>query len=55
MGQISLFDHFDYLETLAKHKDPLEKLDKVIDWSLFRVATTLRMSLFASSIQLNLT
>jgi IS5 family transposase len=36
MGQISLFDHSDYLETLAKHKDPLEKLDKVIDWSLFR-------------------
>jgi transposase, IS5 family len=36
MGQISLFDHSDYLETLAKHKDPLEKLDKVIDWSVFR-------------------
>ncbi len=31
MGQISLFDHSDYLETLAKHKDPLEKLDKVIE------------------------
>jgi len=36
MGQISLFDHSDYLESLAKHKDPLEKLDKMIDWKVFR-------------------
>jgi IS5 family transposase len=36
MGQISLFDHSDYLETLAKHKDPLEKLDTAIDWQVFR-------------------
>ncbi|HSQ40771.1 MAG TPA: IS5 family transposase [Fibrobacteraceae bacterium] len=35
MGQLSLLDHSDYLETLAKHKDPLEKLDKTIDWTVF--------------------
>jgi transposase, IS5 family len=35
MGQISIFDHSDYLKTLANHKDPLEKLDKVIEWGAF--------------------
>jgi IS5 family transposase len=36
MNQISIFEHNDFLSTLAQHKDPLEKLDRAIDWDLFR-------------------
>lgn len=36
MSQISLLDHSDYLDHLSKHKDPLEKLQQSINWSVFR-------------------
>lgn len=36
MSQLSIFDHSDYLDSLSKHKDPLEKLDATFDWEVFR-------------------
>ena len=36
MSQVSFFEHSDFLSHLGKHKDPLEKLNKAINWKQFR-------------------
>jgi len=36
MGQISFFEHADFLVHLNKHKDPLKKLDQAINWKQFK-------------------
>lgn len=36
MGQLGLFDTDHALEALSKHGDPLEKLNRSIDWKIFR-------------------
>jgi transposase, IS5 family len=34
--QRGFFDEFDRLELISKHGDPLEKLNQLIDWEMFR-------------------
>lgn len=36
MGQLSLFDTENVLEALSKHGDPLEQLNKSINWKIFK-------------------
>ena len=36
MGQLGLFDNENILAALSNHGDPLERLNKSIDWKLFR-------------------
>ena len=36
MGQLSLFDTENALEALSKHGGPLERLNKSVDWKIFK-------------------